>query len=79
MIDVVEHPVKHLILTITAVIAILFCFIAYVGAENYALVGVTIVSLAAMIFYVRKDREDFERKIYREIHHWKIDTEEDKS
>ncbi len=72
LIDVVEHPVKHLTITMTAIVAMLFCFAAYIGAENYALIGVTIISMAALIFYVRKDRESFERKVYRETHHWNI-------
>ncbi|MCF6776495.1 amino acid permease [Thiotrichales bacterium 19X7-9] len=74
LVDVVEHPVKHFTITVTAVVAMCFCFAAYVGAESYALVGVTVVSLGSLIFYVRKDREDFERSIYRRVHHWKIDN-----
>ncbi|MCF6765684.1 amino acid permease [Thiotrichales bacterium 19S3-7] len=73
LVDVVEHPVKHFTITVTAVIAMCFCFAAYVGAEGYSLVGVTIVSLGSLVFYVRKDREEFERSIYRRVHHWKID------
>ncbi|MFZ9036122.1 MAG: cadaverine/lysine antiporter [Francisellaceae bacterium] len=78
MIDVVSHPVKHFMITVTAVVAMIFCFAAYVGAEDYALVGVTIVALATLIFYVRKDREDFEKRIYRDIHRWEIKNHEDK-
>ncbi|MCF6807999.1 amino acid permease [Thiotrichales bacterium 19S9-12] len=73
LIDVVEHPIKHFTITVTAVVAICFCFAAYVGSESYALVGVTIVSMASLIFYVRKNREDFERSIYRRVHQWHID------
>ncbi|AIT09939.1 lysine/cadaverine antiporter [Candidatus Francisella endociliophora] len=72
LIDVVEHPVKHFVLTVVAIVAILFCFIAYIGAEDYALVSVTIISLITMIFYVRKDREDFEKRVYKDVHHWQI-------
>ena len=76
VIDVVEHPVKHLFITLTAIFSIIFCFAAYIGAQDYAIVGVTILSLAALIFYVRKDREAFEKKIYREVHHWKINDKD---
>jgi len=72
LIDVVEQPVKSLVMTLTAVVAMIFCFTAYIGAKDYALVGVNIVALVAFIFYVRKDREEFERSIYRNVHHWKI-------
>ncbi|MCF6766984.1 amino acid permease [Thiotrichales bacterium 19S11-10] len=73
LIDVVEHPIKHFTITVTAVVAICFCFAGYIGSESYALVGVTVVSMASLIFYVRKDREDFERSIYRRVHHWHIE------
>lgn len=78
LIDVITHPIKHLIVTLAAVAAMVFAFIAYIGAEDFALVGVTAVSLLAMVFYVRKDREEFEKKIYTDVHHWKITTEENK-
>lgn len=73
LIDVVEHPVKHFMITATAIIAMCFCFAAYVGADDYALLGVTIVSLASLVFYVRKDREDYEKSIYRRVHRWKVE------
>ena len=76
LIDVVEHPVKHLLFTVTAMVAMLFCFAAYIGAEHYALVSVVIISLVTMVFYVRKDREAFEKRIYRQVHNWKIDDKE---
>lgn len=76
LIDVVEHPVKHLTMLITAIIAVVFCFAAYVGAQHYALLAVTFISLGCLIFYVRKDRSDFEKNIYQNTHHWKINTEE---
>lgn len=77
LIDVVEHPIKHITLTITAVVSMVFCFAAYIGAENYALVGVTIVSLASLVFYVRKDREAFEKRIYKTYHHWQLQENEE--
>jgi len=76
LIDVVEHPVKHLTMTLVALISMLFCFAAYVGAQNYALIGVTIISLGSLVFYVRKNIEDLEKKNYREVHHWKIEDED---
>jgi cadaverine:lysine antiporter len=76
LIDVATYPTKHFALTITSVIAMLFCFAAYAGAELHALIGVTIVSLAAFIFYVRKDRGKFEKSIYQNVHGWKIKNKE---
>ena len=72
MVDVVEHPIKHLTYTIAAVIAMIFSIAGYIGAKDYALVGVTIVALITLLFYVRKDREDYEKQIYRNVHKWNI-------
>jgi cadaverine:lysine antiporter len=76
LIDVSTYPTRHFALTITSILAMLFCFAAYAGAEVHALVGVTIVSLASFIFYVRKDRREFEKNIYQNVHGWKIENKE---
>lgn len=72
LIDVMAHPVKHFAMVITAILAMLFCISAYIGAAHYALLSVVIVALVAMLFYVRKDRDGFEKSIYRRVHKWTI-------
>lgn len=48
-------------------------YLAYIiGAQGYALLSIAVISLIMMVFYVRKDRESFEKKVYREVHHWQI-------
>lgn len=64
LIDVAEYPIKSFVVFITATIAIIFCLSAYIGAEDYALVSVFIISLISLIFYVRKDRSEFEKAVF---------------
>lgn len=72
LIDAVDNPVRHLSMIVTALLAFIFCFAAFVGASEYTLVSVMILSLVCLIFYVRKNRDDFEKCIYTRVHHWKI-------
>lgn len=64
LISVAENPIKNLLVAVAALIAVMFCFSAYIGSQHYALVSVVIVSLISFIFYVRKDRSDFEKSIH---------------
>ncbi|EKD76786.1 MAG: hypothetical protein ACD_42C00614G0002 [uncultured bacterium] len=66
MIDVAEHPVKNAFALLATLVAMLFCFSAYVGAQHYALISAMIIALIAMIFYVKKDRSAFEKNMYME-------------
>ena len=78
LVDIVEHPAKRLVMLITALLAMIFCFSAYIGAQEYALLSVLIISLGCLIFYVRKDREAFEKRIYEQTHHWQIKLPKEK-
>lgn len=46
---------------------VIFCLIAIAGAHDAILVATIIVSFVAMVFYERKDRSVFEKKIFEEI------------
>lgn len=63
LINVAEYPIKSAIASTAALLAIIFCFSAYIGAQDYALVSVVIISFICLIFYVRKDRSQFEKAI----------------
>ena len=63
LIDVAEHPVKNTLVIITTFVGMLFCFAAYIGSQHYALVSIVIISLVSLIFYVRKNRSEFEKRI----------------
>ena len=62
LIDNAENPIKTFVVLVTTLVAMLFCFAAYIGAQHYALIGMMIVSLICFIFYVKKDRSEFEKK-----------------
>jgi len=72
LIDIVEYPLKKITATMVSLISILFCFTAYIGSSHYTLISVVIISLGSLIFYVKKDREEFEKNIYKNIHNWNI-------
>lgn len=63
LIDHAEHPIKTFVALVTTIVAMLFCFAAYIGAQHYSLIGMMIASLICFIFYVRKDRSDFEKRL----------------
>ncbi|PIZ04599.1 MAG: lysine:cadaverine antiporter [Gammaproteobacteria bacterium CG_4_10_14_0_8_um_filter_38_16] len=64
LIDVAEHPVKHWFALICTLVSMIFCFSAYMGSQDYALVSVLIISLMSFVFYVRKDRSIYEKSMY---------------
>ncbi|WP_421901799.1 cadaverine/lysine antiporter [Maridesulfovibrio sp.] len=61
------HAKKAWLQIVSSLLACAFCLIALSGAAKDALIGCMIVMLCTFIFYVGKDRTEFERKIREDM------------
>lgn len=62
-----ETGAKKLFLQIlSCILGATFCLVAIAGAKDHILVVAVVVSFVAMIFYERKDRSAFEKKVFEE-------------
>lgn len=63
-----EMSAKKVLFQILACfIGTVFCLVAIAGSKDHILVAAVVVSFLAMVFYERKDRSAFEKKIYEEM------------
>lgn len=59
----VDQKAKYSLRILACILAALFCYAAYAGAEAVILIASTIVCLLPMLFYERQDRKKFISKI----------------
>ena len=67
LIHIVELRNKAVFQLVACGFACLFCFAALAGAKDVILAAAVIVSLVCLVFYEKKDRSSFEKKIAADV------------